>query len=144
MIRKIANKINHFFFTPIYVCSSRSYTFMASCICSITIFFRSFPSVFLKAISQQLSGKEQSFLFAFCRTIIVITLQHSGSLPLSKQVVVVLASGIIKAFNAALIALFKILFRPTTFLIKSFRIASFISFIITVWLIFRGIGSLNC
>ena len=72
--------------------------------------------------------------------IIVVILQHSGSLPLSKQVVAVLASGIIKASNAALIALFKILSRPTAFLIGSFRIVSFISFIITVWLIFRGIG----
>ena len=72
--------------------------------------------------------------------IIVVTLQHSGSLPLNKQVVVVLASSVIKAFNTALIALFKILFRPTTFLIKSFHIVFFISFIITVWLIFKGIG----
>ena len=72
--------------------------------------------------------------------IIVITLQHSGSLPLNKQVIAVLASGVIKAFNTVLIALFKILFRPTTFLIGSFRIVSFIFFIVTVWLIFRGIG----
>ena len=72
--------------------------------------------------------------------IIVITLQHSNSLPLSRQVIVVLTNSVIKAFNAALITLFKILFRPTTFLIGSFYIASFISFIVTVWLIFRGIG----
>ena len=71
--------------------------------------------------------------------IIVITLQHSSSLPLSRQVVAVLASSIIKAFNAALIALFKILSGPTTFLIESFHIAFFIFFIITIWFIFRGI-----
>ena len=64
--------------------------------------------------------------------IIVITLQYSGSLPLSRQVVTVLASSVVKAFNAALIALFKILFRPTTFPVGSFCIVSFISFIITV------------
>ena len=72
--------------------------------------------------------------------IIVVTLQHSSSLPLSKQVIVVLASSIIKAFNTALITLFRILFRPTAFPVGSFRIVSFISFIITVWLISRGIG----
>ena len=72
--------------------------------------------------------------------IIVVTLQHSGSLPLSRQVVVVLASGVVKAFNAALITLFRILSGPTTFPVKSFHIASFIFFIVTVWLIFRGIG----
>ena len=72
--------------------------------------------------------------------IIVVTLQYSSSLPLSRQIVVVLASSIVKAFNIVLIALFKILFRPITFLVKSFHIVSFISFIITVWLIFRGIG----
>ena len=72
--------------------------------------------------------------------IIVVTLQHSGSLPLSRQVVAVLASSVVKASEAALIALFRILSRPTTFPVRSFRIASFISFIITVWLISRGIG----
>ena len=61
-------------------------------------------------------------------------------MPLSRQIVAVLASGIIKASNAVLIALFRILFRPTAFPVKSFCIVSFISFIITVWLIFRGIG----
>ena len=140
MIKKIANRVNCFFFTPIYVCNSRSCTSVASCMHSMTIFFKSFPSVFLRAISQQLFSKEQSFLFAFCRMIIVIILQYSSSLPLSRQVVIVLASGVVKAFNTALIALFKILFGPTTFPVGSFRIASFISFIITVWLIFRGIG----
>ena len=72
--------------------------------------------------------------------IVVITLQYSSSLPLSRQVVIVLASGVIKASNIALIALFRILSGPITFLVKSFRIASFIFFIITVWLIFKGIG----
>ena len=50
----------------------------------------------------------------------------------------VLASGIATAFNTALIALFKILSSPATLLIGSFRIASFISFSETIWLIFRG------
>ena len=72
--------------------------------------------------------------------IIVIILQYSSSLPLSRQIVVILASSIIKTSNTVLIALFKILFRPTTFRIGSFCIASFIFFIVTVWLIFRGIG----
>ena len=72
--------------------------------------------------------------------IIVIILQYSGNLPLSRQVIVVLANSVIKTFNIALIILFRILFGPTTFLVKSFCIISFISFIVTVWLIFRGIG----
>ena len=113
---------------------------MAFCIHSTTIFFRSFPSVFLKIINQQLSGKEQSFLFAFYRMIIVITLQYSSSLPLNRQVVVVLVNSIIKAFNTALIALFKILFRPTIFLVGSFCIASFIFFSETIQLIFKSKG----
>ena len=71
--------------------------------------------------------------------IIVITLQHSSSLPLSRQVVVILASSVVKAFNTALITLFKILFRPTAFPVGSFCIAFFLFFIITVWLIFKGI-----
>ena len=61
-------------------------------------------------------------------------------MPLSKQVVIVLASSVVKVFNTALIVLFRILFRPTAFPIRNFRITSFISFIVTVWLIFRGIG----
>ena len=72
--------------------------------------------------------------------IIVIILQYSSSLLLSRQVVAVLASSVIKASNTAVIALFKILFRPTAFPVGSFRIASFIFFIITVWLTFKGIG----
>ena len=72
--------------------------------------------------------------------IVVVTLQYSGSLPLSRQVVVVLASGVVKAFDAALIALFGILSRPTAFPVGSFCIVSFIFFIVTVWLIFKSIG----
>ena len=64
--------------------------------------------------------------------IIVITLQHFSSLPLSKQIIAVLASNIVKAFNIVLIVLFKILFRPTTFPVKSFCIAFFIFFVVTV------------
>ena len=64
--------------------------------------------------------------------IIVVTLQYSGSLPSNRQVVIVLASGVVKASNAALIALFGILSGPTAFLVRSFCIASFISFIITI------------
>ena len=64
--------------------------------------------------------------------IVVVTLQHSSSLPLNRQVIIVLTSGVIKAFDTALIALFKILSRPTTFLVGSFCIASFIFFVITV------------
>ena len=71
--------------------------------------------------------------------IIVVTLQYSNSLPLSRQIIAVLANNIVKTSNTVLIALFRILSRPTTFLIGSFYIASFISFIIIVWLIFRGI-----
>ena len=72
--------------------------------------------------------------------IIVVILQYSNSLSLSRQVITVLASGIVKASDIALIALFRILFRPTTFPVGSFCIVSFIFFIITVWLIFKGIG----
>ena len=72
--------------------------------------------------------------------IIVVTLQHSNSLPSSRQVVAVLASGVVKASNAALIALFKILSRLTTFPVRSFCIVFFIFFIVTVWLIFKDIG----
>jgi len=59
---------------------------------------------------------------------------------LSRQVVAILASGIVKISNAALIALFGILSGPTAFLVGSFCIASFISFIVTVWLISRDMG----
>ena len=72
--------------------------------------------------------------------IIVVILQHSSSLPLSRQVIAVLASGIVKASNTALITLFRILSGPTAFPVGSFRIVSFISFVVTVWLISRGIG----
>jgi hypothetical protein len=72
--------------------------------------------------------------------IIVVTLQYSSSLPLSRQVIAVLASGVVKASNTALIVLFKILSGPTAFLVGSFCIAFFISFVVTVWLISRGIG----
>ena len=140
LIKKITNRVDRFFLIPICVYSNRSYTSMASYMRSTTIFSRSFSSVFLRAISQQLFSKEQSFLFAFCRMIVVVILQYFSSLPLSKQVIAVLASSVVKAFNIALIALFKILFRPTTFLVGSFCIASFIFFIVTVWLIFRSIG----
>ena len=47
----------------------------------------------------------------------------------------VLVSGIAMAFNAALIALFRILSSLATLLIGSFCIAFFISFGETVWLI---------
>ena len=72
--------------------------------------------------------------------IIIITLQYSNSLPLSKQVIAVLTNSVVKASNTVLIALFKILSRPTAFSVESFYIVSFISFIITIWLTFRGIG----
>ena len=139
VIKEIANRVNYFFFTPICVRSSRFYAFAASYMHSTTIFSRSFLSVFLRAISWQFFSKEQSFLFAFYRMIIVVTLQYSSSLPLSRQVIVVLTNSVIKAFNAALITLFKILFRPTAFLIGIFCIASFIFFIVTVQFIFKGI-----
>ena len=58
-------------------------------------------------------------------------------MPLSRQVIAVLANSVIKAFNITLITLFRILFRLTAFLLKSFYIAFF--FVVTVWLIFRGI-----
>ena len=50
----------------------------------------------------------------------------------------VLASGVVTAFNTALIALFRILFSPAALLVGSFHIASFISFSVTIWLIFRS------
>ena len=55
-----------------------------------------------------------------------------------RQIVAVLASSIAIASNAVLIALFRILSSPATLLIESFRIASFISFSETIWLIFKG------
>ena len=51
-----------------------------------------------------------------------------------------LASGIVIASNIALIALFRIPSNPVALLIGSFRIVSFISFSVTIWLIFRGKG----
>ena len=71
---------------------------------------------------------------------VIISLQYSSRLLLRRQVVTVLISGIATAFNAALIALFKILFSPATLLIGSFHIASFISFSETIWLISKGRG----
>ena len=70
--------------------------------------------------------------------IIIISLQYSGRLFLRRQVVTVLTSSVAMAFNAALIALFKILFSLAALLIKSFRIVSFIFFSETVWLIFKS------
>ena len=49
-----------------------------------------------------------------------------------------LVNGIAIASNIALIALFKILSSPAALLVGSFRIASFISFSETVWLIFKN------
>ena len=46
-----------------------------------------------------------------------------------------LISGIAITFTVALTALFRILFSPNTLLVKSFYIASFISFTNIVWLI---------
>ena len=51
-----------------------------------------------------------------------------------------MASGIITAFNAVLIALFGILSGPAALLIGSFCIAFFISFKEIVWFISRGGG----
>ena len=67
-----------------------------------------------------------------------MSLQHSNRLPLRRQVVAVLASSVAIASTAALIALFKILSSPVTLPIGSFRIASFISFNKTIWLIFKS------
>ena len=69
---------------------------------------------------------------------VIVSLQYSNRLSLRRQVVAALASGVATASTAALIVLFRILSSPTTLLIKSFRIVSFISFNETVWLIFRG------
>ena len=52
----------------------------------------------------------------------------------------VLISSLATAFNAVLIILFKILSSPATLLIESFRIVSFISFSVTIWLIFKSKG----
>ena len=67
-----------------------------------------------------------------------MSLQHSSRLFLRRQVVAVLTSSIATAFNAVLIALFRILFSLITLLVGSFCIIFFISFNKTVWLIFRG------
>ena len=54
--------------------------------------------------------------------------------------VIALASSVATAFNTALIALFGILSGSTTLLVESFYIISFISFSVTIWLIFKGKG----
>ena len=69
-----------------------------------------------------------------------MSLQHFSRLFLRRQVVAALVSSIAIAFNAALIALFKIPFSPTALLIGSFRIVFFIFFSVTIWLIFRDKG----
>ena len=140
VIREIAKKVNRLFLAPICVYSSSLYTFMVSCIHSIIIFFSILPSVFSKVIGRQLPSREQSFLFAFQRTTIIISLQHSSRLPLRRQVVVALASSVATVFNTVLIALFRIPSSPTTLLIGSFHIVFFISFGVTIWLISKGKG----
>ena len=69
-----------------------------------------------------------------------MSLQHFSRLPLKRQVVIALASSIATAFNAALIALFRILSGPVALLVGSFRIVSFISFSMTIWLISKSKG----
>ena len=49
-----------------------------------------------------------------------------------------LASGVAMASNAVLIALFGILSGPAALLVGSFRIVSFISFGVTIWLISKA------
>ena len=61
-----------------------------------------------------------------------MSLQYSGRLPLRRQVVAALASGVATASDAALIASFRILSSPAALLVGSFRIESFISFSITI------------
>ena len=65
VIREIAKRVNRFFLAPIYVYSSSPYPFTASYIYSTTIFSSILPSIFLRAIGQQLPSREQSFLFTF-------------------------------------------------------------------------------
>ena len=70
----------------------------------------------------------------------VVSLKHLGSLPLWRQVVVALASGITIVSTAALIALFGILSGFGTLLVGNFYMVSFISFADIVWLISMGEG----
>ena len=71
---------------------------------------------------------------------IIVSLEYSGRLFLRRQVVAVLANSVATASNAVLIALFRIPSSPAALLIGSFRIVSFISFGVTIWLISRGKG----
>jgi hypothetical protein len=71
---------------------------------------------------------------------VIVSLQHSSSLPSRRQIVAALASGVAIASNAALIASFGILSGPAALLVGSLRIASVISFGETIWLISRGRG----
>ena len=75
VIREIANRINRFFFIPIYIYNSSPCASTASYIRFATIFSSILPSVFLRAIGRQLPSREQSFLFAFRRTTIIVSLQ---------------------------------------------------------------------
>ena len=113
---------------------------MASYMHSATIFSNIFPSVFLRATSQQFPSNEQSFLFTFWSITIIIFLQYSSILLLKRQVVAVSIKSVVIASNAVLIALFRILSSPVTLPIGSFRIAFFIFFSKTTWLIFRSRG----
>ena len=78
--KKRTERVNYFFFTPIWVYSSSSCTSATSYMHSITIFFKSFSRVFSRVIRRQLSRKKQSFFFTFYRTTMVITLKYLGSL----------------------------------------------------------------
>ena len=51
VIKEIADRVNHFFLAPICVCSSRSCASVVSYMHSVTIFSKSFPSMFLRAIN---------------------------------------------------------------------------------------------
>ena len=140
VIREIAKRVDCFFFIPIYVHGSSPCASTAFYMRFATIFSNILPSVFSRATGRQLPSREQSFLFAFWRMTIIISLQHSGRLPLRRQVVTALASSIAIASNAVLITLFRILSSLTALLIGSFCIVFFIFFSEIIWLIFKGRG----
>jgi hypothetical protein len=63
VIRERAERVDRFFLAPICVYGSSPCASTASCMRSITIFSRSFPSVFLRAlVSSSLGGSSPFYL----------------------------------------------------------------------------------
>ena len=86
--------------------------------------FRTLASVFYKAISQQLVGREQSFFLSFLSTAVIISLKPVGSVPLARRLVNALTRPSNISSAISLITLQGILSGPVAFPFSSLFITS--------------------